>query len=280
MEVVCAVCSKEFKVVPARIKRLKNPSNITCSVNCRSKLMSVEFTGENNPNYGNVWDNESRESQSILVKSKVDLEYRRKCAKGRAGKKFTFSDAHKLNLSIASTGRILSHETKKLIGIKSSAKFTDDYKLAHRKMMEDLGNWVPMESVSDYKLYYRLCEWGDISDYVDSEGYQLYAVNGLYSGKAHNPLGVVRDHIFSRRHGFNNRVFPGILKHPCNLQFLSNVDNIKKSSDSWIELEELFTKIEEYKNVYRSQCDTLNLINRYREGYRYERHTGGYPEEM
>lgn len=271
MIALCASCGKEMDVIPARLKRMKNPSNITCSMDCKSKLMSVLFVGEGNPNYGKKWNDDARQNQSNLIKSKVDAEYRLKCSEGRSGKVFQFTDEHKTNMRIAATGRLLSEETKRIIGRKSSEKFTEKYKAQHRVKMELIGKWIPLENLSDYNIYYKLCEWDLISEYIDSVGYNLYEKSGLYSGKNGNVCGFVRDHIYSRRDGFNNKVFPLILKHPCNLQFITNNENIIKSSNSNIILEKLFIEIEKYTGVYGNHNHTLHLINNYREGKRYER---------
>ena len=38
---------------------------------------------------------------------------------------------------------------------------------------------------------------------------------GVFNSKT-NVNGIVRDHIFSRAMGFKFKVFPEILRHPCN----------------------------------------------------------------
>lgn len=269
MLVYCKVCDKPMEVKPSRVKRSKV---LTCSIKCRSEYMKEAMTGVNNPNYGKKWSDSKRVKQSKLISSKVTEEYRVKCSRGRSGKNFTFSDEHKQNMSISAKNKpAMSNETKLKISQASKAKFTLEFNERHRKTMEERGHWVPKELISDYRLYYRYAEWDDITQYSDSIGYDEYLAVGLYSGKTGNLDGLVRDHIYSRHDGYINGVFPEILKHPINLQFIGNVENIKKRHDSWIKLTELFDKIFKYKGDYVNHDRVINLIGEYTNGKRYKR---------
>ncbi len=96
----------------------------------------------------------------------------------------------------------------------------------------------------------------------------------LYSGVFNcrtNKDGVVRDHIYSRKHGFDNLVFPEILRHPCNCQVLTVSSNSSKRANSWISLNELFSLIENYTGNWVEQNLVILLINEYRNGSRWKR---------
>lgn len=81
--------------------------------------------------------------------------------------------------------------------------------------------------------------------------------------------GVVRDHIYSRMSGFKNKVFPEILRHPCNCQILLHSDNIKKQDG--ITLNELFNKIKKYKGTWKEHKLCLTLIKRFENGETWKR---------
>lgn len=96
---------------------------------------------------------------------------------------------------------------------------------------------------------------------------------GVFNCKT-NKNGIVRDHMYSRHTGFNNNVFPEILRHPCNCQLLTNKDNVRKAlsnsvnSDA-ITLEELFERITIYKKEWFEQEKVLMLIEKYKACERY-----------
>jgi len=94
--------------------------------------------------------------------------------------------------------------------------------------------------------------------------------NDVFNGIS-NPHGIVRDHRFSRRSGFELKIFPEILRHPCNCEILKNADNISKGKNNSISLEELFKRIINYDKHWNEQSLCIYLISRYKEGYRYER---------
>jgi len=64
------------------------------------------------------------------------------------------------------------------------------------------------------------------------------------------PLGKNKyniDHIYSVYEGFINKVSPEIISSPINLQVLWYSDNIKKSSTSWMSIEELYRRYESWR---------------------------------
>jgi hypothetical protein len=70
---------------------------------------------------------------------------------------------------------------------------------------------------------------------------------GKYN-KDSNPNGVVKDHMISIKYGEDNSVDPQIIGHIMNCEFLSNIDNLKKSSDCSLSLMELNSRIKKYEN--------------------------------
>ena len=89
--------------------------------------------------------------------------------------------------------------------------------------------------------------------------------------------GVVRDHIYSRKSGFLEGVFPEILRHPVNCQIILHAENIAKKSQRYVDkndmtLEQSFENIKQYNKPWDEQEIVLQLIQDYENGKRYRRH--------
>lgn len=63
-----------------------------------------------------------------------------------------------------------------------------------------------------------------------------------------NTTGCVRDHLLSRRYGFDNNIDPDIISHPANCEIVLNTENIRRAhtNDNLITLEELLERIENW----------------------------------
>ncbi|GAG15411.1 unnamed protein product, partial [marine sediment metagenome] len=98
---------------------------------------------------------------------------------------------------------------------------------------------------------------------------------GIFNAKT-NSKGVVRDHIFSRNSGFILKVFPEILRHPCNCQILTHSANVKKksSNNKYVDLDQislfdLFLEIKNYEEIWFEQDITIKKIEEYKKGKRW-----------
>jgi hypothetical protein len=157
----CKICGTFFQVHPSTIDRRHY-----CSKKCQSVGYKESMVGENNPNFGKKWAQEKRKEQSVLIKSKVDDEYRYKAGSANRGKKFSPERIQKMHghRNSDSYGYNASEETKKKIGAKSKEKFTEEFNIRHRKTMEGLGYWVPLAKKTDYEIYFKEADW--IGQYV------------------------------------------------------------------------------------------------------------------
>jgi hypothetical protein len=144
-------------------------------------------------------------------------------------------------------GKKHSIESKKLIGIKSKAKFTLVYKKRQRQMFEDMGFWIPLDKLDKYLLYSRQSDW----------------LNPKFSKR-----GYVRDHRYSRFSGFKEGVPPIILRHPVNCEIITRSENISKGSKNSITLNKLIKLIKNYSGEYVEQTKCLKAIDNYLEGNR------------
>ena len=74
------------------------------------------------------------------------------------------------------------------------------------------------------------------------------------SGKINNNMlrehkGCVRDHLLSRRYGFDNNIPTWIISHPANCEIVLHSENVRRSftNDNQITLNELFERIENWQ---------------------------------
>ncbi len=93
--------------------------------------------------------------------------------------------------------------------------------------------------VTNFKHYKYYCRWWTTKTY---EEYKWYVdPENLKSLDFHV------DHRISVKDGFNNGIPWQLLCHPCNLEVLPSIDNIRKSAASSISLKSLFKEIKEFR---------------------------------
>jgi hypothetical protein len=271
---VCLECKKDYSVKPSRQEKSK-----FCSYACKGIFQSKNLKGVNNPNFGNNWSLEKKKNQSNIIKSKVDKIYRFKSGSANRGKKFSKERIERMHghRNIESYSRPHTIETKKKIGQKSKEKFTESYKRNYRQKMENLRLWIPLEEKTDYEIYFKESSWAkSMFSELYHEYKDLIESYGVFDAFK-NTKGVVRDHAFSRKSGFDLGVFPEIIRHIENCQIILHSDNVKKNvsknitSDS-LTLEELPDKIQNTKYTeWEEQDICLKKIEDYKNGKRWKR---------
>lgn len=80
------------------------------------------------------------------------------------------------------------------------------------------------------------------------KGYSLLCKYGFYN-RVNNPDGCVLDHRVSIKFGKDNNISPEVLGHLANCEFLLYKDNIKKSSNCSISLEQLKKEISNFDDI-------------------------------
>jgi hypothetical protein len=176
-----------------------------------------------------------------------------------------------------SSGNNFSHseESKKIIGEKSREKFTEEFKGKFYQTMVERGIWTAKEDLDPYKFYREISNWNCNVLNFGIVGVEKIKEFGFYNGKT-NKNGLVRDHRFSRKSGFDLGVFPEILRHPVNCELISHGDNIRKrqsksiNADS-ISVEDLFGLIKNFEGEYQEHDLCLERIKDYDDGKRYKR---------
>ena len=258
-EVICGVCDKKFYVSASQSHRK------FCSKSC----MGVAFTGENNPNHGNAWSQDQRKRQSSLIKSKVDVDYRIKAGSANRGKRFDIDRIERMHRNRASSSYSRKHteQSKQLIGQKSKAKFTKEYRERVKQKMILSGVWIPDHLRTDLELYRIKANW--IAGMWDiAENQQLLSEVGVYN-RLTNRSGCVRDHMLSKQDGYKLGLFPEILRHPANCQLLTHSENSRKRERSVLTPDELFDKIRKYEKHWIEQSLVIELITKWIAGERY-----------
>lgn len=203
-------------------------------------------------------------------------EIRKKC--GSANKNKVFSEVRRKNMSNAILGHVpyfkMTDDIRAKIGIGSREKFTNEYNIKMRNTMELLGKWIPMNKKNEYSVYAKLANWKhkmfDLSYIENSELLRF----GVFNNKT-NILGIVRDHMYSRKSGFENMVFPEILRHPCNCRLITHSDNTKFAhsnviTDDYITVDILFERIIQFEHTWDEHELCLSLIAQYKNGKRFD----------
>ena len=266
---ICEQCNKDFVTYYEKRGR---------RFFCCKKCANSGNLGSGNPNFGKKWNNEQRKKASNRVINEMKDTIRRiKSGKANRGKKFSQELIKKMhgNRLPSSYSHPHSEEGRKIIGKKSKAKFTLEFKKRMRELREANGTITKLHYLDSFLLYNNLSNWQKrMFDLTNIKGLEKLKEFGVYSTK--NKKGVVRDHILSRRTGFENKVFPEILRHPCNCQILTHVENSKKQrgknrTGDHQTLEELFNKICNYKEEWFEQEKCIELINKYKIGERYDK---------
>lgn len=273
IEFICTNCGICFLRIPSSVR---NKEVIFCTRKCAGIFQSKKFKGKNNPNFGNKWSTEQKEKQSLIVKSKVNDEYRKNSSKGMKGKsvyKTTIHKRQKTNLekygNINGPSQFFSQERKKLIGKKSKDVMSrPEIKKKIKDSNIKSGRWVDDKNKSEIQIYNKLSNWIERMWDKNLIGKELLK-DGIYSSK--NSKGCVRDHILSRREGYKLGIFPEIIRHPCNCQIISHGKNISKSGQSYITIEKLFADIKSYQESWKEQEKVLRKIEDYLSGERWSK---------
>ena len=288
MELPCAYCETPVRRSPSKIPK---SGRVFCNNTCKGAWQREGLKGEDNPNFGkglfgednpnfgNRWSPEQRKQASARATEQMrDPTQREMAGRANRGKKFSPELVHRMHVgrSPESYSRPHTDEAKVLIGKKSAEKWTPEYRRRHRQKMEEIGRWVPLEEKPAYAVYSKEANWvASMLDFVSIEETGLLKTLGMWHFSS-NRGGVVRDHMYPRRSGFEARGFPEILRHPCNCQVITHSENVSKAQKGKKDredqtLDQLFTRIEEFSGDWPEQATCVALISSYRQGSRWER---------
>ncbi len=153
--------------------------------------------------------------------------------------------------------REFTDETKNKISITLKNKKIKNKKIRYCKVCNivelDKRKIICGDCKMEYYKYYRpLAEFKfDISQFKDKFDLGIIEKYGWYSpsNKGNNLNGVSKDHMYSVKDGFINKIDPSIISHPANCQLLLQNLNSKKKTKSSITLNELLERIENWNNA-------------------------------
>ena len=114
-------------------------------------------------------------------------------------------------------------------------------------------NKIFLMNADKFKLYKHQCQFTFSLNYYPNEfEFNLINENGWYKPKNHgnNLNGVSRDHMFSIKKGFENKIDPYLLSHPANCKLLVQSKNASKHSKCSIDINELKNKIKHFEEKY------------------------------
>lgn len=266
-------CSRNCKISFQRGKTLEELHGEIKASELRTNLSNT-MHGENNPNFGNKWTDEQKSIASVRIqkawKEKGEDWRKENFGKSNRGKTRTkefIAQWHSRHSE--RKGKPLSEEHKRKVGKKSKEKFTNDYKKAFRLKMEQLGKWIPLNNLTDWELYKKETHW------IEKMWNKIVLPDdfneiGVFCSRL-NSKGYTRDHIFSKKDGFELKVFPEILRHPANCHCMLHKSNASKSSSSEISLVDLFKKIKEFDSEWKEQMICIEKISQFENGIRWER---------
>jgi len=113
---------------------------------------------------------------------------------------------------------------------------------------------VCKECKKKYYEYYRpLCEFSfNLSDYPDEFEFSLIEQYGWYKPKnrGDNLGGISRDHMYSVRDGFINKIDYNLIKHPANCKLMLHSKNNIKNNKSSITFDDLINRIKKWEIKY------------------------------
>lgn len=164
--------------------------------------------------------------------------------------------------SFSNKNRKLSKETKKKISTTLSNKNTIRKFIRNNKKNVRKCRFCDLPKIDKkhkticedcrmeyYKFYRPSCEFTfNINEVKDRFDIKLVEVYGWYSpsNKGNNLNGVSKDHMYSVREGFVNKVDPEIIKHPANCRLLTHTNNNRKNFNSSISYNELIDRIKNW----------------------------------
>lgn len=277
IETYCDIC-KTFISNRYRSTIRKN-QKFYCSKECKSIDYKNRFLGDKNPNFGNKWSIEQRNNLSEKMIKRFECPQARFIAgNSNRGKKFSGETRKKMSDERRgrSSWRVMSEETKKIakekISIASSKKFTPEFLRKQRIKNEKLGIWIPLNQKTDYQIYFKEAEW-NVSHIETFLNHKKYSELGIFHNTK-NSKGLVRDHWYSRKQGFEEKVFPIILTHPANVNIITIGENVSKrfgKNDILITKEFLFEMIINYQDEWFQQKECLEKIEAYNQGQRWSR---------
>lgn len=131
------------------------------------------------------------------------------------------------------------------------------------------GAWYRGNSDESKESYDKEANWIAPMWNIIPDGIELINTHGIYDS-VKNKNGVSRDHMYSKKSGHINGVFPEILRHPANCEIIFQKLNVKKNKKNSHTLQELMFKILDYDKPWPEQNLAVKRIEEYLNGERFK----------
>ncbi len=183
------------------------------------------------------------------------------------------SERTKMRISEALTGRVVDQSVIDKISGENNPNWIDGRSIGQRTervkgkrkctYCNDFNIERKHKTICDkcrleyYKAYRPACEFRfDVHLFKEEFDFSLLAMHGWYSpsNKGNNLSGVSRDHLYSVKDGFVNKVDADLISHPANCKLMKHSDNSSKNSHSAITLDELKERIARWDQKYGSMA--------------------------
>jgi hypothetical protein len=172
-------------------------------------------------------------------------EINKKVSAKQTGRKLT--DEHKKNIELANNFNRVEKVKRACVGCNTEiiCRITSAKKFCTVKCW---ANYTE-KNKEPFLLYRQRANFKfNIDEYPNKFDLTLVKKNGWYSpsNKRNNLNGVSKDHMFSVKDGFINKVDPELLSHPANCELILHRANQRKRANSSITLEELLDRIKNW----------------------------------
>lgn len=252
----------EKKCKNIECKNLILENRTYCSLTCRNVYVNKHLRDYSKISESNSLDKKYYNNPKKCIKCDVIISYENRrnkycshsCAasetnKGRVVSEFT-KNKHKKSLQKYYKINNIQHG---IVNCKNC-----DIKISKQIRKKYCSDFCKKEyrrkNMTEFQKYKQDCLFKfNLSVYHDEFDFALIKTHGWYSpaNKKNNLNGVSRDHMFSIRDGFDNKIDSKIISHPANCKLILQKDNSSKYKKSSIILEDLLKRIKKWNKKYK-----------------------------
>lgn len=247
----------------------------TCSIKCGKQLFNL-YGDKTKLKEGIKSATKSRNYKEIIEKRvktmKEDIDSnglnacKRASIKAAETMKNTINDKGESICDIRSKNTVktmgkegIKRRNKKISRTKKNKKYKFKWFILNKKsyslnslyFQKQVNRIISLNDKDAYNLYFRKTSFKHgfkFTCYTTKKEKALLKKYGVYNNVS-NHKGCVRDHLLSRRYGFNHNVPIWIISHPANCEIILHSENTrrKNTNDDLISLDKLLKRIENYK---------------------------------
>lgn len=221
---------------------IKTHKSVFCSAKCQKKHWDLNETPEN--------------KLKRVTKAAQSRDYKSIHIKGNKTKKENpeIMDKYRENLnktlhSICENGLTVAQNRGATFSKNATPEFLKERAARAQLTKIEKGSSVPIEDREPYSVYVKAASFKHGFKTECEKQNALLKEYGVYNTRENkNTNGCVRDHLLSRRYGFDNNIPTWIISHPANCEIVLHSENIRRAfdDDNLISIEELLERIENW----------------------------------